>query len=125
MKHFAPVTIVINAHHGSAALNRTLESVAAANPQAAEVIVATDALDLAIREAWPSVKLLRLPENRSPCSAQNMGLAEVTTPYVMFLDAEDCISTTLLGHLCWTAEKDRTDLAFASNAVEKTNGKIY
>ncbi len=124
MKHFAPVTIVINAHHGSAALNRTLESVAAANPQAAEVIVATDALDLAIREAWPSVKLLRFAENRGPCTARNISLAEITTPYVMFLDAEDCISTTLLGHLCWTAEKDRADLAFASHAIEKTNGKI-
>jgi glycosyltransferase involved in cell wall biosynthesis len=127
MKHIAPVTVVIPAHKASATLDRTLASVAAAKPQAAEVIVVMDGHDeptQAVVAKWPHVKLLSFAENRGACAARNLGLADVTTPYVMFLDADDCISPGLLGHLAWTAQNDEADLAFASHAIEQANGKL-
>lgn len=127
MRHIVPVTIVIPAHKAAATLHRTLGSVAAAKPLAAEVIVVMDGYDpatLKVLEDWPNVKLRGFEENRGACAARNLGLAEVTTTYVMFLDADDCISPGLLGHLAWTAMNDKADLAFASHAIEKANGHL-
>jgi mycofactocin system glycosyltransferase len=49
------------------------------------------------------VRLIRLPVNRGPGAARNAGLAEVTTPYVLFVDADAVIDPAelpqLLGHL--------------------------
>jgi len=127
MRHISPVTIIIPAHKASATLNRTLESIAAAKPQAAEVIVVMDGPDsatLALLDSWPNVRRLSLPENRGACAARNLGLADVATDYVMFLDADDCISPGLIGHLAWTAEADQADLAFANHAIEDAKGKL-
>ncbi|MDP4822555.1 MAG: glycosyltransferase [Aestuariivirgaceae bacterium] len=127
MRHFAPLTIIIPAYAAAATLNRTLESVAAAKPQAAEVIVALDGADnamQAILQNWPAVKVVGFANNRGACAARNLGLKEVTTPYVMFLDADDSISPGLLGHLCWTAQSDDADLAFATHAIEREDGRL-
>lgn len=127
MIQIAPVTIVIPAHAASATLSRTLESIQAAKPQAAEVIVAMDGNDpatFAVLQAWPLVKVVGFAENRGACAARNLGLKEVTTSHVMFLDADDCISPGLLGHLCWTAQSDQADLTFATHAIEQMDGRL-
>lgn len=129
MKPTVPVTVTVMmpAHKAAATLNRTLGSIAAAQPQAAEVIVIMDGHDpatLKILENWPSVKLRGFAQSRGTSAARNLGLAETSTPYVMFLDADDSISPGLLGHLAWSASSDNADLAFASHAIETAKGQL-
>jgi mycofactocin system glycosyltransferase len=49
------------------------------------------------------VRVIRLPVNRGPAAARNAGLAAITTPFVLFLDADAAITPAdvrrLLAHL--------------------------
>jgi glycosyltransferase involved in cell wall biosynthesis len=127
LKQMTDVTIVITVSAGSAALARTLMSIQAASPQPAEVMVVFDGKSSAVLadlKAWPQVRTVHFDASRSIFAARNRGLQHVTTGHVMFLNADDTISPSLLGHLSWTARTDRADIAFASHAIEQPNGKL-
>lgn len=86
------VSVVIPVFAGRAALARTLAALHDHTPRLAEVVVvddgSPDADDVArVASTFPSTRVLRLAANRGPAVARNAGLAEVTTPVVVFLDA--------------------------------------
>jgi mycofactocin system glycosyltransferase len=82
------LTVVVPAYGRTAALERTLASISGAHP----VIVVDDCSPdaAAMRHTVEShgARLLRLPKNGGPAVARNAGLAEVTTPFVAFVDSD-------------------------------------
>ncbi len=88
----ADVTVVIPVHRASASLARTLAALHSTSPDVTRVIVVDDGspdVDTLRRVTapWPHVEVHRLPTNRGPAAARNVGLALVATPLVAFLDA--------------------------------------
>lgn len=86
----ADVSVAIPVKDGRRTLPRVLEGVAALDPAPAEVLVVDDGSrdgsgDLA-RERGSRV--VRFEENRGLAVARNRALVEVTTPYILFLDAD-------------------------------------
>jgi len=55
--------------------------------------------------------LLSLPRNGGAPHARNLGLAQVDTDYVMFLDADDYVEHGLLAGLVDTLEREAADVA--------------
>ena len=112
------VTVVIANHdHG-----RFLpEAVASARDQGARVVVvddgSTDAHTLAVLDELPGeVEVLR-QANAGPAAARNRGLARVTTPYVLCLDADDRLAPGALAAMRAALEADPA-LGYAYGRME-------
>ena len=77
-----PVSVVIPCYRCAATLDRALQSVLAQTQPPAEIIVVDDASDDAtprvIAALPPSIKKIRLPENRGAGSARNAGWQAAT-----------------------------------------------
>lgn len=85
------VTVVVNTYNDARFLATALESVRAQTVRTREVIVVDDgsAEDVGpFVAAHCGVRLIR-QANAGLAAARNTGLAEVTTPFVLFLDADD------------------------------------
>ncbi|MDR5700458.1 mycofactocin biosynthesis glycosyltransferase MftF [Agromyces sp. LY-1074] len=84
----AQATVVIPVHNRPRQLDRLLASLGGALP----VIVVDDAsIDVdavATVAAAHDARLIRLARNVGPAGARNAGLAEVTTPFVVFIDSD-------------------------------------
>lgn len=96
--HLRAVTVVIPSYNRAHLVADALDSVAAQTHRPISIILVDDGStdDTAgVVEAWaarhPDVPLTYLTQpNRGKCSARNAGAAAVTTPYVAFLDSDDC-----------------------------------
>lgn len=82
------VTVVIPVGPGHAQVADRAAASAHAQTQPCNVVVIHDA------------------EGRGPAWARNAGLVQVTTPYVVFLDADDVLAPTFIAH-CWVALRPR------------------
>jgi glycosyltransferase involved in cell wall biosynthesis len=104
------VTVVIPAwgEYAGAPLTEALESLRAQDLPA-RIIVVDNASEPPLQEV-PGAELIRAPERLTVGAARNLGLREVTTPYVLFWDADDLM---LPGTLRFLAER----LAADSGAV--------
>jgi mycofactocin system glycosyltransferase len=114
------LTVVIPVRDRAARLERTLAALAGLR-----VVVVDDASVDA--EAVGAVvhrfgaRLLRLTENLGPAGARNRGLAEVTTPYVAFVDSDVTVNAaTLLG---LTAHFADPRMALVAPHVRATPGR--
>ena len=96
-----------------------LDSIRAQTLPAAQVVVVDDgsddpetrtALDEAERDGF--ARVIRMPQNRGPSAARNRGLRELTTNYVLPLDADDLLLPDALERMVTQLESARPDVGF-------------
>ncbi|MEZ6195652.1 MAG: glycosyltransferase family 2 protein [Planctomycetota bacterium] len=84
------VTVTIVNWNGREHLRACLEGLAALERAPARILVVDNASDddsvSMVREHFPRVDVLELPENGGPCPARNAGLEAATTAWVLALD---------------------------------------
>ena len=105
------VTVVIANHDYGAFLREAVDSALAQSGGAPHVVVvddgSTDPATLAVLDALPgAVRVLR-QANAGPSAARNAGLAEVQTPFVLVMDADDRLPPDALAHLRPPLDADR------------------
>lgn len=111
------ITTVIPSFEGAPTIERAVTSALAQNGGRIEVIVVVDgACDetQGILEDFgdPRVKILVNERSVGAPASRNRGLAEVTTPYVSFLDSDDYVEGDLLGPLLERMQSERAQLGF-------------
>lgn len=93
-------TVVIPTYKRSALVARAIDSVYATGWPDVEVIVVDDASkdDTAevVSRRHPDVKLLRMPVNRGPGAARNLGIEAATSRWVLMLDDDDLLKPEAL-----------------------------
>lgn len=130
-----PVTVVVPVYNNRDTVVDAIASALRQVPPPAEVLVvddgSTDGGADAVRDAFqevPSVRVM-VQENAGPSRARNRGIAEASSPYLAFLDADDewlPDKLALQGHVLdseptvglvacdWVRERPREDVARAS-----------
>ena len=107
------LSVVIPAYRAERWVARAIRSVLAEGVAEGNIIVVEDgvldATSQVVRGA--GARLVSLPQNGGAPHARNLGLAEVATDYVMFLDADDYVENGLLIGLVDALERDRADVA--------------
>ena len=63
-----------------------------------------------LQQEYPTLKLLRTPENLRQGGARNMGLDIAQGKYIWFVDSDDVIKSKCLGELLELAEKNQLDV---------------
>lgn len=108
------LSIVIPSYRSERTIGRTLDSALAEGVAPGNIIVVEDGVfdDTArvVRDR-PGVRLVTRASNGGAAAARNLGLAQVRTRYVMFLDADDYVENGLLQGLVAALERERSDLA--------------
>ena len=97
MSDCAPVGVVIPAFNAAETIRRGLLSVAAQSLKPAQVVVVddgstdgTESIARACSSEMPGIELLVVrQDNAGAGAARNRGVAEVSQPYIAFLDADD------------------------------------
>ncbi len=116
------ITVVIACHELGRYLAEAVDSALGQEGGPPRVVVVDDgsrgAETLAALEALPAaVELVRQP-NRGAAAARNAGLARVTTPYALVLDADDRLAPGALARLKPVLEADPA-LGFAYGLMEQ------
>lgn len=105
--------VVIPAYRSEHWVARTIRSVLAEGVPARNVLVVEDgvfdATSRVVRET--GAQLISLPQNGGAPHARNLGLAQLDTRYVMFLDADDYVENGLLAGLVGALERNAADVA--------------
>jgi GT2 family glycosyltransferase len=100
--------IVIN-YNGGEKVVRVIEALATHAPEIAHVLVAdngsTDSSIATIRARFPSVEILELGANLGLPNARNAGLRQVTSDYVLLLDADIYVTPGCVPALLEAAER--------------------
>jgi len=95
-------TVVIMSHNYGRYLGQAIDSVLSQTRRAAQIVVVDDASDddtpSVMRPYLEKVQFHRV-EYRSQQRTRNFGLAQATTEYVLFLDADDCMAAEMLQRL--------------------------
>ena len=87
----------------------------------APIIVVDNASEVKLPDL-PGVTLVRSPRRLTLGAARNLGLADVTTSYVVVWDADDVMLPGTLGFLEGTIRSDPTLAAFGTAIVEEPSG---
>ena len=120
------ITVVIPCYNAAKWIGAALKSVLDQPvPPAAIIVVddgSSDASREVVRAAGEHVRLLA-QDNAGACQARNVGLAATTSPFVMFLDADDYLEGDLLGGASRALRTEGADVAFAPVVLEKPDGK--
>ena len=84
-------SVVVPAYNAEATLERAVRSALAQQPAADEVILVDDGSTDRTAEVARGIGGVRLltQDNQGPSAARNLGLSEVQSPWVAFLDADD------------------------------------
>lgn len=109
------VSVVIPCYRGEKFIARAINSIDNHCAFAVEVIVVEDGVyddTHKILEQFSKVKHLSYPENKGAPYARNLGLQNVTTEYVMFLDCDDEIEPPLIEELANELDRTGADLGF-------------
>ncbi len=129
----AEITIVIPVYNRAHIVGRTLESVAHQTLRPLDVIlVDNNSSDNSyeVLQAWkqaneaPDFRVTVLSETKQgACAARNRGLAEVTTPYVMFFDSDDVMLPCHAESFVDAFRQDRTlDIVGRNITISFLNG---
>jgi len=95
------VSAIVANYNGGQRLLNTLDALQRQAFPLARIIVvdngSTDDSSRRVRERFPQLELLELPDNRGVAAPRNAGLRHVDTDYVLLIDAdvyvaEDCIA---------------------------------
>lgn len=115
------LSVVIPAYRSERWVERTIRSVLSEGVAPENVIVIEDGVfDATARvvNAIGGVRLITLQQNRGAPHARNLGLAQVLTGYVMFLDSDDYVEDGLLRGLVTAMERDNAQLAIGPWAYD-------
>jgi glycosyltransferase involved in cell wall biosynthesis len=119
-------SVVVPLYNKAPYVRRTLESVAGQTLEDLEVIVvddgSTDGSAEAVAAFTDSRFRLVRQSNAGPGAARNRGLAEVTAPYVAFLDADDCWLPHFLSENVSILEMHRSAAAVSCGWYEDPGG---
>jgi glycosyltransferase involved in cell wall biosynthesis len=112
------VSVVIPAWgtYAGAPLQEALASVREQDTPA-RIIVVDNASDEPL-DSVGDAELVRTPERRTVGAARNLGLEHVTTPFVLFWDADDLMLPGTLTFLCERLRADPRLVAVAAGVVE-------
>jgi GT2 family glycosyltransferase len=106
----APVSVIIVTWNGRGWLERSLPSVLALDPPAAEVIVvdngSTDGTAAYLRDVFPSVRVVALDRNLGFAGGNNAGARDAASPYLVFLNNDVEVDRAWLRELVAPAEAD-------------------
>ncbi|MCX7513938.1 glycosyltransferase family 2 protein [Frateuria hangzhouensis] len=108
------LSVVIPSYRSGKLVRRAVESAIAEGVSPENVVVVEDGVfdDTArVVADCPGVRLITLETNRGAPYARNVGLQNVATRYVMFLDADDYVENGLLPGLVRALEQQHSDLA--------------
>jgi len=108
------VSVVTPAYNASDTLPRAIESVLTQDPSVPYFVVDDCSSDEHKYElgAYTGVTLIRNTINLGGASTRNIGLAQVKTPYVLFLDADDYILPETIDELARIVQDDKPDMIF-------------
>ncbi|HEY3797717.1 MAG TPA: glycosyltransferase [Caulobacteraceae bacterium] len=127
--HLQPpsVTVVIPCWNAEAWIARAVRSVLAQAYPGLEVVVVDDGSadgSLAIVKSFGDrVRWITGP-NRGACAARNAGLAAATTDWVLFVDADDYLESTLIADLARQATGCDLDLAIGASKTLQPDGAL-
>ncbi len=122
------MTVVIPCYNAADWVARTIGSVRAQGEVVGRIIVVDDgSTDTSLDVLHPlaeagEITLITGP-NKGGCHARNVGLAEVDTPYVMFLDADDEIAGDILQGSVGAAQAYRADVVFSAMEIRYPEGR--
>lgn len=113
--------VVIPAYQAERHLQETLKSLQHQSFTAWAATVVDDGSTDGTAEAAaalddPRITVLRQP-NAGVCAARNRGLSAGSAPYVLFLDADDCLLTNALGRMVAALEEHPDCVAVYGDAV--------
>lgn len=108
------LSVVIPAYRSEALIARTLESILQEGVLAENIIVVEDGVfdNTKAVSCKYNVKHIVQVKNMGAPTARNVGLAEVKTKYVMFIDSDDFVSDKLISGLVCVANSTGADIAF-------------
>lgn len=116
---FANITVVIPAYNNGSTLGRTLDSVLPQCQEDDEVVVVNDGSTdgtVAIIDAFKRSHRHHFhfihQENAGPARARNQGVLHAHNDYILFLDADDCLSVNALSALREEIKKHPETLFF-------------
>ena len=95
------LTVIITYYNSEEYIRDCIESLKQQRNQNFDVIIvndgSTDDSETILKEALEdydkSIHYINLPENQGHAHARNLAMQDVTTPYFMFLDADDQLAT--------------------------------
>ena len=107
------LSVVVPAYRSERWVERTIRSAIAEGVAERNVIVVEDGVLDGTGEVVQATgaRLFSLQQNGGAPHARNLGLAQVETEYVMFLDADDYVENGLLTGLVEALERERADVA--------------
>lgn len=108
------LSIVIPSYRSEKTIRRTIDSVIAEGVSPENIIVVEDGVfddTASVVAACHGVRLLTLEKNGGAPHARNAGLEQVSTRYVMFLDADDYVENGLLRGLVDALDRENSDIA--------------
>lgn len=108
------LSVVIPSYRSAGLVKRAIDSVIAEGVSPRNVIVVEDGVfddTASVVAACPGTRLITLDRNRGAPHARNVGLQQVSTRCVMFLDADDYVENGLLRGLVGCLGDEGSDVA--------------
>lgn len=120
------ISVVIPCYKAEKYIARAIDSARAQPHVDVEVIVVEDGVfdntKTIVSRYGDKVKFLSFKQNRGAPAARNAGLEEVSSEYVMFLDADDFLAGELLKGLYDTLQMENVSIAFGV-CIKRWEGK--
>ena len=119
------LSIVIPAYYAEELISRTIESLLKEGVLASNIIVVEDGVFDNTKRVIERYRVQHIVQskNKGAPTARNLGLSKVTTPYVMFIDADDFVSNGLIKGLIESAEISISDIVFGPWRFDGANIK--
>ena len=123
------ISIVIPLYNKENSIQRTIDSILEQTNQDYEVIIVDDGSTDRSSEIVKSYNNEKfhyyLKQNGGVSSARNYGIQKSKGEWIMFLDADDCLSETAIETFLSMIEKQEADLYLSGFYMEKPDKKIY
>ena len=72
-----------------------------------------------LEDSW---RIVEMPENGKPARARNYGLSYATGDYVLFVDADDWIETSMIENLYQAAQRYNADISSSAAILDYSDG---
>ena len=119
------LTIIIPVYNTSEYLNRCIESVINQTERNIEIIIindaSTDNSDVVIQNyvaMHPQITYIKLPQNIGVGNARNIGINNVKTKYIAFMDSDDWVDVAYYENMLGRIEMDRSDICISGIKTE-------